>query len=93
MGSRWSNVLRSALTLNNLTDPRQVSKLDQLITLQGVAINTHETSSLTHTLLGWAWTNSDMPLFSGPACFNSRTTEDNVDGRVKAGLHRLLDRQ
>ncbi len=38
---RWFNVLRSARTLNLLTDCRQVSKLDQLVTIQHVAINTH----------------------------------------------------
>jgi hypothetical protein len=31
--SSWFNVLRSAHTLNNLTDRRQVSKLDQFVTV------------------------------------------------------------
>jgi hypothetical protein len=34
-------VLRSASTLNHLTDHRQVSKLDQLATIQLLAIYTH----------------------------------------------------
>jgi hypothetical protein len=39
---RWFNVLRSVRTLNHLTDRRQAFKLDQLVTIQCVAINTHE---------------------------------------------------
>ncbi len=37
----WFNVLRSARTLNHLIDCRQASKLDQLVTIQRVALNTH----------------------------------------------------
>jgi hypothetical protein len=40
----WYNILRSAHTLNNLTDHRQVSKLDQFVTVQcSVMINNHVT--------------------------------------------------
>ncbi len=39
--SSWLNVLRSAFTLNHLTDHIQAKKLDRLVTFQRVAINTH----------------------------------------------------
>jgi hypothetical protein len=35
------NLLRSARTLNHLTDHRKASRLDQLVTIQHVAINNH----------------------------------------------------
>jgi hypothetical protein len=47
--SRWFNVLRSAHTLTHLTDRRQVSKLDQFVTVQcSVMINNHVTLMTPH---------------------------------------------
>jgi hypothetical protein len=39
--SRWFNLLRSARTLNHLTDGRQAFELEKFVTVQRVAINTH----------------------------------------------------
>ena len=42
---RWFNLLRSVCTLSHLTDRRQASKLDQIVTVQcSVVINNHTIS-------------------------------------------------
>jgi hypothetical protein len=53
MTLRWFNVLRSAHTLNHLTNCKQASKLDQLVTIQSMAINTHGTNYSTTTSESW----------------------------------------
>jgi hypothetical protein len=65
--SRWFNLLRSACTLNHLTDGRQGSKLDQFVTVQcSVVINNHAISIHETTRINdGSRVNSNMPLFRG----------------------------
>ncbi len=62
------NVLRSAYTLAHLKKlQRQISRLNQKVTVQYGAINNHKPSvyDANSTHLGWTRANCNMSLFTG----------------------------
>jgi hypothetical protein len=67
----WFNVLRSARTLNHPTDRIQVSKLDQLVTIKHMAINSHgHKIHNTTRIYDELWANNDMHS-SEEGCFRT----------------------
>jgi hypothetical protein len=78
--SRWFNVFRSACTLNHLTDHRRASKMDPLVTVHCVAINTHRQRFVFDTthIYDESQASSTTPLFRGRPLHHVDTSRTSI---------------